>query len=193
MLRKGEIGSLQKGRQDYWSLERRQDHALKCVEGGGSKVGKMAGQSSQDHALKCVEGGGSKVGKMAGQALEDHALKCVEGGGSKVGKMSGQALEDAGALVSQAAKVRHELLLKIANGVARDTEKWRCESSPNGNAILHRFCTDKTSREPIRGVRKFEEFVLNDANGFGEGSLTPEGANALQTLKDRKKSRGKRV
>ena len=117
---------------------------------------------------------------QTGDTLADHKLKCEAAGNN-------------GALISQAAKDRHELLLKIANGVARDTEKWRCESSLDGNAIHHRFCTDKTSREPIDGVRKFEEFVLNDANGFGEGSLTPEGAKALQTLKDRKKSRGKRV
>ena len=49
------------------------------------------------------------------------------------------------------------------------------------------FRTDKTGREPILGVRKFEQFVLDDLNGFGAVSLTQEGAEALRTLKAKKK------
>ena len=36
-------------------------------------------------------------------------------------------------------------------------------------------------------MRKFEQFVLDDLNGFGAVSLTQEGAEALRTLKAKKK------
>jgi hypothetical protein len=36
-------------------------------------------------------------------------------------------------------------------------------------------------------VRKFAQFVLDDANGFVQGALTQEAAEALQTLTDRKR------
>ena len=36
-------------------------------------------------------------------------------------------------------------------------------------------------------MRKFEQFVLEDTNGFVQDSLTPEGAEALRTLKAKKK------
>jgi hypothetical protein len=214
MLRKEEIGNLLKGQQDYWSFEKRQVHVLKCVEAGGSKAGKMEGQDKEAHALKCVgqdkeahvlkcvEAGGSKAGKMEGQDKEDHALQSVQGGGHKVGKLEGQALQDAGTLVSQAAEDRREGLLNIANGVAGGIEKWTCESYRSGNFFKHHFLSDDTSREPIIGEGKFEDFVLNDDNGFGTDLLTPAGAQALQTLKnrkrqterdrDRRKNRGKR-
>jgi hypothetical protein len=111
-------------------------------------------------------------------------------------------LQDAGTLVSQAAEDRHEGLLNIVNGVAGGIEKWRCKSYCSGNFFKHHFLSDDTSREPIIGVGKFEDFVLNDDNGVGTDLLTPAGAQALQTLKnrkrqterdrDRRKNRGKR-
>jgi len=75
----------------------------------------------------------------------------------------------------------------VANGFEGDTETWTCESSRNGNAVHYLFHTTKTGQEPIRGVRKFEQFVLDDANGFVQGALTQEAAEALQTLTDRKR------
>ena len=57
MLQKGNISTLQKGHQDYWSDERRQDHRLRSEKGGGCKVGPMAGQTLQDHTLKSEQGG----------------------------------------------------------------------------------------------------------------------------------------
>ena len=101
--------------------------------------------------------------------------------------MTGQTLQDHGALISQGAKDRHELLLTVVNGVVGDTEKWTCDVSHDGNAVHYRFRTTKTGQEPIRGVRKFEQFVLDDANGFVQGALTQEAAEALQTLTDRKR------
>jgi hypothetical protein len=95
MLQKGKIGTLQKGNQDYWSDERRQDHALKIVKGGGSKAGRMTGDTLADHALKSC------------------------------------------ALVSQAAKDKHVLLLTIANGVEGDTEKWTCKARRDGTAVIY--------------------------------------------------------
>jgi hypothetical protein len=188
MLHKGHIGTLQQGHQGYWSHEKWQGHALKSVQGGGCKVGPMAGQVREDFTLKCVQGGGCKVGHMGSdQAFEDYKLKIEQGGGCKVGKMAGQALEDNCALISQSAKDSLELLLKVANGVAGDSEKWKCDASRVGNAVHYRFLTNRTSRKPILGVRKFEQFVLDDLNGFGAVSLTQEGAEALRTLKAKKK------
>ena len=151
MLQKGNIGTLQKGNQEYWSDEKRQAHSLKSETGGGWKVGRMTGVTLADHTLK------------------------------------GEAAGNNGALISQAAKDRHELLLMVANGFEGDTETWTCEASRNGNAVHYLFHTTKTGQEPIRGVRKFEQFVLDDANGFVQGALTQEAAEALQTLTDRKR------
>ena len=81
--------------------------------------------------------------------------------------MTGQTLQDHGALISQGAKDRHELLLTVVNGVVGDTEKWTCEASLDGNAVHCRFRTTKTGQEPILGVRKFAQFVLHDVNGPG--------------------------
>ena len=93
--------------------------------------------------------------------------------------MTGQTLQDHGALISQGAKDRHELLLTVVNGVVGDTEKWTCDVSHDGNAVHYRFRTTKTGQEPILGVRKFAHVVLDDANGFVQGALTQEGAEAL--------------
>jgi len=154
MLQKGNIGTLQKGNQDHWSDERRQAHTLKCEKGGGFKVGQMTVQTLQDHRLKGEQAGASKVGAMAGQTLQDRTLRSEKGGGCKVGPMTGQTLEDHGALISQGAKDRHELLLTVANGLEGGTETWTCEASRAGNAVLYLFRTSKPGQEPIRGVRK---------------------------------------
>ena len=159
MLQKGNIGTLQKGNQEYWSDEKRQAHSLKSETGGGWKVGRMTGVTLADHTLK------------------------------------GEAAGNNGALISQAAKDKHELLLMVANGVAGDTEKWTCEAFRDGNAVHYRFRTNKleTGQEPILGVRKFAQFVLDDANGFVQDLLTQEGAEALRTLTDKKRKAHKQA
>ena len=141
MLQKGNIGTLQKGNQEYWSDEKRQAHSLKSETGGGWKVGRMTGVTLADHTLK------------------------------------GEAAGNNGALISQAAKDKHELLLMVANGVAGDTEKWTCEAFRDGNAVHYRFRTNKleTGQEPILGVRKFAQFVLDDANGFVQDARSRRG------------------
>jgi hypothetical protein len=104
-----------------------------------------------------------------------HRLRSEKGGSSKVGPMTGKTMQDHGALTSKGAKDRHELLLMVANGLEGDTEKWTCEASRNGTAVHYLFRTTKTGQEPIHGVREFEQFVLDDANGFVQDARSRRG------------------
>jgi hypothetical protein len=124
---------------------------------------------------------------MEGEDKDAHALQCVEGGGCKAGKLEGEDKQVHGALVSQAAQDRRLLVLNIANGVAEGIEKWSCKSIPDGSGFSYHFHSDDKSREPIIGLGKFEDFLLNDNNGFGTNLLTTAGRHALETLKNRKR------
>ena len=160
----GEICSLLKGHQDYWTPERKDAHALKSAQGGGCKAGKMEGEDKDAHVLKSEQGGASKAGKMEGADKQNH-----------------------GALTSQAAEDRRLRVLNIANSVAESTEKWSCKSVANGSGVALHFHSDDKSREPIIGLGNFEDFIVNDNNGFGTKMLTPAGSHALKTLKNKKR------
>jgi hypothetical protein len=120
----------------------------------------QTGDTLADHSLRSEKGGASKVGVMTGDTLADHKLKCEAAGNN-------------GALISQAAKDRHELLLMVANGFEGDTETWTCEASRNGNAVHYLFHTTKTGQEPIRGVRKFV-WPCGTEGGLGERARARE-------------------
>ena len=184
MLDQGAIGNLQPGRQDYWSLERKEDHARKSVEGGGCKVGKMADQEKEDHAHQSVEGGGSEVGKMAGQEKEDHVRKNVEGGASKQGAqgpMTGIDLQKHRELMTQGYTAKPKLMMQLANGKEGQDNMWKCSDSNHGTAILYHFCAE--NEHPIDGVRHFEKYLIDAKNGFVPDKLTTAGAEVLISLK----------
>ena len=184
MLDQGAIGNLQQGRQDYWSLERKEDHARKSVEGGGCKVGKMADQEKEDHAHQSVEGGGSEVGKMAGQEKEDHVRKNVEGGASKQGAqgpMTGIDLQKHRELMTQGYTAKPKLMMQLANGKEGQDNMWKCSDSNHGTAILYHFCAE--NEHPIDGVRHFEKYLIDAKNGFVPDKLTTAGAEVLISLK----------
>ena len=69
MLQKGNIGTLQKGNQEYWSDEKRQAHSLKSETGGGWKVGRMTGVTLADHTLKGEAAGNN--GALISQGTKD--------------------------------------------------------------------------------------------------------------------------
>jgi hypothetical protein len=124
---------------------------------------------------------------MEGADKDAHALKSAQGGGSKAGKMEGADKQNHGALTSQAAEDRRLRVLNIANSVAESTEKWSCKSFAHGSGVVIHFHSDDKSREPIIGLGNFEDFILNDNNGFGTKMLTPAGSHALETLKNKKR------
>ena len=81
----------------------------------------------------------------------------------------------------------------VANGLEGDTEKWTCEASRNGTAVHYLFRTTKTGQEPIHGVREFEQFVLDDANGFVQDARSRRGTPNFDGQKKESAKRRKKA
>jgi hypothetical protein len=100
----------------------------------------------------------------------------ARGGGSKAGIMTGTTLQEHGALIAVATKVRHNLLLQVANGKQGTIHMWKCETSHSGSSVFHRFRA--TNAAPIDGVRNFEAFLLDHDHYFVDNALTTAAAEA---------------
>ena len=158
MLVLGKISTLAQKKQDFWSTPRRQDHRDTSELGGASKKGRMTGADLQDHKDASELGGASKKGRMTGADLEEHR-----------------------ALLAQGHAEKHKLMMQLANGKEGQKNFWECSESRNSTAVLYRFRAD--NELSIDGVRKFENYLLNDENGFVPDKLTQKGKEARDAMK----------
>ena len=86
--------------------------------------------------------------------------------------------------------------MQLANGKKGQENFWECSDSNRGTAVLYHFRADNEAT--IDGVRKFENYLLNDENGFVPDKLTQKGKDARDAMKrtraeaDRDKDRRER-
>ena len=118
---------------------------------------------------------------MTGADQQKHRDASQQGGGCKKGPMTGADLEKHRALLAQGYTEKHKLMMQLANGKEGQKNFWECSESRNSTAVLYRFRAD--NELSIDGVRKFENYLLNDENGFVPDKLTQKGKEARDAMK----------
>jgi hypothetical protein len=128
-----------------------------------------------------VLGGASKKGRMTGDVLQEHIDLSVLGGASKKGRMIDDDLQEHRALIDQGYTKKHKLMMQLANGKEGQKNFWECSTSKRGNAVFYHFRANNEAT--IDGVREFENYLLNDENGFVPDKLTQKGKDARDAMK----------
>ena len=74
--------------------------------------------------------------------------------------------------------------MQVANGIAGQTSKWECSVTiHSASSSRYEYCFSNEGRTSISGVRKFEEYLLDDKNGYVPDKLTGQGKLALVAMK----------
>jgi hypothetical protein len=166
-----------------------QNHIASSVAGGGMAQGPMQGIDLQNHIASSAAGGGSAQGPMQGIDLQNHIASVVAGGGIAQGPMQGIELEKHKDRQAQGKHLKHYRMMQVANGRTDQENLWKCVIECKGSKIEYRFDSDNDVE--IVGVRKFEQYLLDDLNGYGEKNLTTDGKAARKMMEQQRQASDK--
>jgi hypothetical protein len=162
--------------------------AMPYGSGGGSAKGPMQGIVLQNHIASSVAGGASAKGPMQGIVLQNHIASSVAGGGSAQGPMQGIDLQNHICRIkdrqAQGQDHKHYRMMQVANGRPDQENLWKCVIHNVSGRHEYRFHSGNDVE--IVGVRKFEAYLLDALNGYGEKNLTADGKAARKMMEQQR-------